>query len=268
MPYARLPGVRLYYEQAGRGFPLLLVHGIGNSHRDWEFQIPAFSRWRRVIAPDLRGYGQSERAGDYRVERFAADCWALLDQLGVRRCELLGHSMGGAVVLQMAVDQPQRVRRLVAADTLPSFALDTFDKALMFAFRYALMGLFGPRRLAGRVAKKLYPEPGQAALRARALARSRSVDRAVYLETLRRLVSWSVAERLDRLSMPVLVTAAEHDYFPLSEARAFAAALPHGRFKLFRGRHHEVPLEAPRAFNAAVLRFLREPAPRRTRARA
>jgi 3-oxoadipate enol-lactonase len=267
MPYASLPGVRLYYEEAGRGFPLLLVHGIGNSHSDWEFQIPAFARRRRVIAPDLRGHGLSEHAGDYRIERFAADCWALLDALGVRRCELLGHSMGGAVVLQMAVEQPQRVRRLIAADTLPSFAIDSFDKGLMFAFRYVLMGLLGPRRLARSVARRLYPAPGQAWLRERALQRARKVERAVYLEILRHLVAWSVADRLERLTMPVLVAAAEHDYFPLSQARAFASALPRARLKVFRGRHHEVPLEAPRAFNAVVLRFLEEPAPRKRRAR-
>ncbi len=225
MPYAELPGVRLHYEEAGAGPPLVLLHGIGASRQDWDFQVPAFARRYRVITPDLRGFGQSERSGNYGVATFAGDIWALLDLLKVDSFNLIGHSMGGAVALQMAVDRPERIERLVAADTLPSFQTNTFGKRILFAYRYLMMGVLGPQRLSSAVAAKLFPGPNQQALRDRATAGGMANDRTVYLETLRQLLGWNVLEQLGRLTMPVLVLAAEHDYFPPSDAEAFAKAL-------------------------------------------
>jgi pimeloyl-ACP methyl ester carboxylesterase len=256
VPYADLPGVRLHYQEAGSGAPLVLLHGIGASGEDWGFQVPSFARRYRVITPDLRGFGLSEKSGNYGVATFARDIWQLLERLGVERFHLIGHSMGGAVALQMAVDQPQRVERLVAADTLPSFQTNTFGKRILFAYRYAMMSVFGPQRLSAAVAQKLFPGPNQQSLRDRAVAGGLANDRNVYLETLKQLLGWNVLDRLQALTMPVLVVAAEHDYFPVPDAEVFAAALPQARLKVFAGMHHALPLEAPQAFNTAVLRFL------------
>lgn len=256
MAVAELPGVRLHYEEAGEGPPLVLLHGIGASRQDWEFNVPAFARSYRVITPDLRGFGLSERSGNYGVATFASDIWLLLEQLGIADFHLIGHSMGGAVALQMAVDRPERIRRLVAADTLPSFQANSFGKRILFAYRYLMMGVFGPQRLSSAVAEKLFPNPDQQALRDRATAGGLANDRGVYLETLKALLGWNVLDRLDRLTMPVLVLAAEHDYFPVSDAEAFARMLRDARLKIFPGMHHALPLEAPQAFNTAVLRFL------------
>ena len=187
---------------------------------------------------------------------FARDVWQLLERLGLERFHLIGHSMGGAVALQMAVDQPQRIERLVAADTLPSFQANTFGKRILFAYRYAMMSMFGPQRLSAAVALKLFPHPNQQALRDRAVAGGLANDRNVYLKTLKQLLGWNVLDRLTALTMPVLVVAAEHDYFPVVDAELFAAALPQGRLKVFAGMHHALPLESPQAFNTAVLRFL------------
>lgn len=260
MPVAELPGVRLHYEEAGptegTAPPLVLLHGIGASRRDWEFNVPAFARHYRVITPDLRGFGLSERSGNYGVATFASDIWLLLERLGVADFHLIGHSMGGAVALQMAVDRPERIRRLVAADTLPSFQANSFGKRILFAYRYLMMGVFGPQRLSSAVAAKLFPNPDQQALRERATSGGLANDRGVYLETLKALLGWNVLDRLERLTMPVLVLAAEHDYFPVSDAEAFARMLRDARLKIFPGMHHALPLEAPQAFNTAVLRFL------------
>ncbi|MBI2382869.1 MAG: alpha/beta fold hydrolase [Gammaproteobacteria bacterium] len=88
----RADGARLYYHTDGDGPPLVLIHGLGSSHQDWEYQVPAFGRHFRVIAPDLRGFGASDRAGEYSVPRFARDLWGLLDHLRVERPLLLGSS--------------------------------------------------------------------------------------------------------------------------------------------------------------------------------
>lgn len=237
--------------------PLVLLHGIGASGLDWESQVPEFAPLCRVIIPDLRGFGRSPRGDTYSVEAFAADVWAALDRLGIDSFNLIGHSMGGAVALRMAVDRPDRIRRLVLADTLPSFVIDTFGKYMFYLYRLVMMHVFGPKRLAGAVAGKLFPKPEHAELRARMAARNTLHDREVYLRTIQALKNWSVADRLDALTMPVLVLAAETDYFPRTDVEKFVDALQYGRLCVFPDTHHHLPLEVPEQFNAAVLEFLR-----------
>lgn len=239
--------------------PLVLLHGIGASGEDWEFQVPAFAPYCRVIVPDLRGFGRSPRGERYTIDAFAADVWAALDGLGVQHFNLVGHSMGGAVALCMAVTAPERIQRLVLADTLPSFEVNSFGKLSLYLYRLIMMRLFGPARLSGAVARALFPKPEQAALRARMAVRNMRHDRSVYLHTLRGIKGWTVADRLSRLIMPTLVLAAEHDYFPRADAEAFAAALPNARLQIFPDTHHHLPMEIPQAFNAQILKFLTAP---------
>jgi pimeloyl-ACP methyl ester carboxylesterase len=256
MGVLRVEGARLYFQLAGAGGPLVLLHGLGASSADWEYQVPEFARHFQVVVPDFRGHGASDRAGEYGVERFAADTWQLLDRLKIPSATLLGHSMGGAVAMQMALDRPGRVPRLVLSNTLPSFRTDTFGKRAMLWARLLMMSVLGPRRLSQIMTRRLYPRPDQAALRAKVARRNARNDRNVYLATIRALTQWSVRDRLPALTMPVLVLASEHDYFGREEVAPFMAALPQARLRQFPGARHGLPLEMPEAFNRAVLEFL------------
>lgn len=257
MGVVRVGGARLFYHRVGRGPPLLLLHGLGGSGRDWEFQRLDLARHFELIIPDLRGHGASERSGGYGVERFAADGWALADHLGYPRVDLLGHSMGGAVAMQMALDRPGAVGRMALSNTLPSFRVDTLAKRWMLWSRLLLMGWLGPQRLSELMSRRLYPRPDQSELRERVARRNARHDRNVYLETVRALTRWSAAPRLAELRMPVLVLAAETDYFQRAETDAFVANLPDARLAHFPGTRHGLPLEMPGPFNAAVIEFLR-----------
>ena len=179
MGVLRVEGARLYYQQAGAGEPLVLLHGLGASSADWENQVPELSRHFQVIVPDLRGHGASDRAGDYGVERFARDTWRLLDHLKVRAPILVGHSMGGAVAMQMALDRPGAVPCLVPANTLPRFPPDTADKRVLLWLRFLLLGLLGPRRMSEIMTRRLYPHPHHAKLRAKMARRNARQDRNV-----------------------------------------------------------------------------------------
>jgi 3-oxoadipate enol-lactonase len=104
-------------------------------------------------------------------------------------------------------------------------------------------------------AQRMYPGEEQQVLREKSAMRG-ARNGPSYLQALRALTRWSVLPRLQELQMPVLVLAAEHDYFTREEMLQFAHALPKGRFHLFAGAHHGTPLEQPQAFNAVVLKFL------------
>jgi 3-oxoadipate enol-lactonase len=257
MGVVRVDGTRLYFRSTGKGPPLVLLHGLGSSGKDWEYQIPVFAKHFRVIAPDFRGHGGSDRKGPCSVERFAADTRALLDELGIRTCALLGYSMGGAVAMQLALDDPARISRLVLSNTLSSFRTDTLAKRWLLWTRVLLMGWLGPRRLSAVMSRRLFPNPEQADLRARVARRNAQNDKNIYLESIRALTQWSVRERVGELHMPILVLAAENDFMPRRDTDAFVAALPDARLEVFPGTRHGLPQEDPDDFNRAVLDFLR-----------
>lgn len=254
--YALVNGARLYYVDAGRGPPLLMVHGLGASHADWEHQIGVFSRIFRVVAPDLRGHGDSDAFGPFSVERFATDLLQLAEQLGIGNFALMGHSMGGAVAMQMAILRPERVVKLVLTNTLPDFRPQGFLQRRQIWYRQAMVRLFGMRSLARATAARMFPEPAQAEQREALARRNSRINPKVYLDTLRAVTGWAVHDKLQWLRMPTLVLAAEHDYFPVAAAQTFAEALPDGRYRLFEGAHHGLPMEYAEDFNRAVMEFL------------
>lgn len=118
MPYTRVNDVTLHYTDEGAGLPVLLVHGWTCDSNDWIWQIPALlDAGYRVIAVDLRGHGRSEVTEDgYNVRQMARDCAALLEGLEAAPAIVMGHSMGGAIAVAMAVEHPAAVRAIISVD--------------------------------------------------------------------------------------------------------------------------------------------------------
>src|SRR5262249_10787737 len=121
MPIAPVDDIiGLYYETAGKGAPLVLVHGFACGIQSWDPQVRALSRSRRVITYDVRGHGISgapREATAYSQERSVKDLHALLVHLGIRRAAVGGLSMGGNIALNFALAHPDMVTRLIVADT-------------------------------------------------------------------------------------------------------------------------------------------------------
>lgn len=111
-------GIDTNYHDLGAGFPVLMIHGSGpgvSAWANWRLVIPALSRTRRVIAPDMVGFGFTERPA---AVRYGLDTWVdhaigLLDALKIEQADLVGNSFGGALSLAIATRHPKRVRRLV-----------------------------------------------------------------------------------------------------------------------------------------------------------
>ncbi len=115
-------GVRMHWNEAGSGDPLIFIHGFPFNSTLWSKQFEAPPEGWRFIAPDLRGFGQSEagQAGSYSMDLFADDINALLDHLGFDQAVICGQSMGGYVALSLARRYPDRVRALVLMATRAS----------------------------------------------------------------------------------------------------------------------------------------------------
>jgi 3-oxoadipate enol-lactonase len=114
-------GVRLCVDVTGNpaGRPLVLVHALGLDKSSFDEVAPAFAQTHRVYAADMRGFGDSDRPGQYSYEDMRDDVLALIDVIGADRVDLVGHSMGGTVAWLVAQAQPARLAHLVVEDTPP-----------------------------------------------------------------------------------------------------------------------------------------------------
>lgn len=106
------------YHDLGEGFPVMLIHGSGpgvTAWANWRLVMPELAKSRRVIAPDMLGFGYSARPqqADYSRQRWVEHAIGLLDALAIEQVDLVGNSFGGALALALAIQHPQRVRRLV-----------------------------------------------------------------------------------------------------------------------------------------------------------
>lgn len=111
-------GLQTNYHDLGSGKPVLLIHGSGpgvSAWANWRLVMPELAKQMRVIAPDMAGFGYSERPVDaqYSMDRWVEQAVGLLDALGIEQTDLVGNSFGGALALALAIRHPKRVRRLV-----------------------------------------------------------------------------------------------------------------------------------------------------------
>jgi 3-oxoadipate enol-lactonase len=261
MPDISLGDISLHVVDRGRGKPLLLVHGFPLDHTMWGKQIDDLAADYRVIAPDLRGFGQSDvTAGTVNMEQMADDLATLLDGLGVAEpVTLCGLSMGGYVGWQFALRHRQRLAKLIQCDTravadsseAAAGRLKTAEKVLAEGAKVvadAMLGkLFAPITAQSRpaiveatrqVMLRTSPEGIAAALRGMA-------ERP------------DVSGRLAKFDLPTLVVCGEHDAIaPPDEMRGIAEKMPQAKFALIKDAGHMAPLEQPAAVNRAIRAFL------------
>ena len=259
MAVQRVRDLTTYYEIAGQGEPLVFIHGLGSSARDWELQIVFFSRHYQVIAYDVRGLGQSDKPpGPYSIRLFSRDLAGLLEALGIGPAHIVGISLGGMIGLQLAVDAPELLKSLVVVNSMPEMTIRTWKQRIQVVQRFLIVQLFGVRKMGEVLARRLFPKPEQAEARATLVERWAENDPRAYRATGRAIVGWSVIDRLEEITCPVLVVTADQDYTPVEAKASYVKRLPRGKLVVIDDSRHATPVDQPEAFNKAVLAFLQE----------
>lgn len=255
-----LNGVQIAYDDVGSGRAVVLIHGFPLSRRMWRPQFSALQEHFRVIAPDLRGHGESSvPPGPYSMDTMAEDIAALLDRLSVSKAALVGLSMGGYVSLAFCRRWPERVSALVLADTkaVPDTpegkqARDSMISLVREKGMAAVEEIMLPRLLAPATPQA---KPDVAA-EVSAIIRAAHPDGAIgALQGMRdRPDSTDV---LRSLECPVLCICGEEDALsPPPVAQEMASLARNGRVEVIPGAGHLPNLENPHAFNTALLAFL------------
>ena len=257
MPFLNLSNLKLYYKITGNGQPLLLIHGLGSSSRDWEKQVPVFAKKYQVITLDLRGHGQTDKpSGPYSIGMFADDTVALIRELDIAPPHLVGISMGGMVAFDLAVRFPELLRSLTIVNSYPEMRVETLWEHLQVWRRVLFLELLGMRGTGILLGKHLFPKAEQHELRELFVSRWAENDKRTYRESLRAIFNWDVERHLGKINCPVLVVASDGDYMPLDEKRAYTAKLPNAKLVVIKDARHAVTAEQPEQFNMILNEFL------------
>ncbi|RKP53273.1 alpha/beta fold hydrolase [Pararobbsia silviterrae] len=265
MPSFICNDVRLHYFTCGIGRPVMLIHGFTNAGMTWMQQIPALTfAGYRVIVPDLRGHGLSDPATAVAtVEDLARDLIALLDDLELDRSAICGLSLGGMVAMQLALDYPDRVDKLIVANSQASFAMPELESVVdgwikLFAQPEGPLKRFEatwPAMLNGAFRESA---AGRAAFESWSLLAKRTSG-ASLSHIARGMRYFDVSERLAEIRQPTLVVAGDEDrLFPVQNVRSISESIPNAEFELIQGAAHISSLDSPDAFNRLLLRALAE----------
>ncbi len=263
MAYYENAGRRNYFIEFGAGRPVLLLHGISNSGRAWGPQIPSLvEAGCRVIVPDLAGHGASRPIiGLVSVADLAEDARALLDHLGVAKADVVGLSLGGMTALQLALDRPERLRRLVIANSFADWTSDAL-RAMARGWASIFRSENGPANRLETVWPMLVNEAFRASadgLRTYQVWHgvAATADGPSLAYVAEGVCGFDITKRLALLSPPTLFIAGENDRMSApAVSRKMAAGAPSAAYTELRGASHLSNVDSPQLFNRAVIPFL------------
>jgi pimeloyl-ACP methyl ester carboxylesterase len=268
MPHAvARDGTRLYYEEAGRGTPIIFIHEFAGDYRSWEPQLRFFSRYFRCIAYNARGFPPSdipEDGGRYSQEHARDDAIAVLEHLKLDRAHVVGLSMGGFAALHFGIAYPQRARSLVVAGcgygaepekrdkfraeceaAAASFEADWADAAK----KYAL----GPTRVQFQ-----NKDPRGWAEFAQQLAEHSARGQALTMRgvQMKRPSLYELTDAMRKINVPTLIVTGDEDDPCLEPGIFMKRKMRAAGLVVIPNSGHAINLEEPDLFNRAVLDFL------------
>jgi pimeloyl-ACP methyl ester carboxylesterase len=265
----RVNEVELAWAERGRSeagaAPLVLVHGFTGSSHDWALEVDSLAERRRVVTLDHRGHGFSTKLGSldgYSIPLLAADLTQFVEAVGDGPVDLLGHSMGGRVVLRLVLERPDLVRSLILMDT-SAWSFQPTDEAIRsmvndFIARFepaagmpATLNLGGPE---DKLIEATTPPEWQKEKDAIFAGMDPYAFKALGTELGADAAEGpgSVRSRLSSVTCPTTVIAGEHDHPLVDQAAALAAELGDGRLVVIEGAYHSPQLTPAEAWRAAV----------------
>jgi pimeloyl-ACP methyl ester carboxylesterase len=260
IPFAGAPRVRVHYYAGGSGSPVVLVHGLGSRAEDWANLMPQLVRdHHRVYALDLPGYGRSDWPPNatYSIAEESAAVEAFLDNRRLARTDLAGWSMGGWIAMRVALDEPQRIRRLMVFDSAGTTFSLTWDTALFEPDTPSKLRALDDLLMPG-------PAPHIPGFIERDVFRFVGKHGWVVKRNMNSMLTQVglLDGKLGALKMPMLIVWGRQDHLiPVTVGEQMHRDVPQSEFEVFDGCGHLAPGQCATQIGPAVKGFLDETSP-------
>ena len=250
-------GIELFYKTYGEkgNTPIILVHGLGAEHDMWLPQILKYpSQGLFIIAPDMRGHGDSSKVKSFKISDCAKDINELLKHLGIAKANLIGVSMGGLIVQQFACDFPEKVDNLVI--------VDSFSEVRTFSEKFGGWIAWLNIKLAPGLFRKSFLSEYKGPDKAQALLYFKDafskLDKKQLLCARAEVNQFNIIGRLGEIKVPTLVLVGDgFGNFAINMAKKTANAITNSQFKILKNGCDPSNLVVPELFDNVVLDFIR-----------
>ncbi len=264
MPSIGTEEQRIYYEVWGEGPAIVFLHGTtGDSSSYWAKQVPFFSQEFKVITVDLQGHGKSKlvNTGEGYLEGCASDVSRILDELNIARAHIVGLSKGGLVAQHFALKHPERLRRLVLADTSSGIRMERLrrfleDVLIKTAERSGMEHVFDLNLLWAHSGKYIEENKDDIALAREQFAKTPVEE---YTAVMKETTVTDITGQLPKIGAPTLVTWGSEDIeIPRFCSEILAKNIPNAMLVVIEGAGHKSCIDRPEDFNKIVYTFLKE----------
>jgi len=245
------------------GYPVaLFVHGLGADGSAWYYQTEALKdAGLRPIAVDLPGFGKSPNyLYHWTIENVRDACLARMQQLGIKKYAVIGHSLGGAIALSMAVQYPRTIEKLCLINSFAHLRPTKLDDWIYLLRRFVCAMTLSPKAQAELVANRIFPEASQADLRGMVVQKIIQTDTRAYKNAMKSIALFDMRRELSRISIPCLVITSEHDNtVSKTIQQQMTRKIPTARQEIIPRGGHAVIIEQPESVNQKILNFLKNP---------
>lgn len=249
MPFLNIEDINIYYRNNSGYFPeqtaIIFVHGAGGSGRNWLYQLAGIDGYN-LIALDLPGHGRSEGSPADDISVYSEFVWNFAQALGISQFVIAGHSMGGAIALELALAYPNALKGLIIVD---SGARLRVNPSILEELRRGEHPV--------ESVKSFYSSDVSNALLKQAIEEMKTVPTEVYLADFTACNEFNILDRLKTINLPTLIICGEDDQLtPVKYSEYLAYELRQSSVSIIKDAGHMAMLEQPKSVNKVILDFM------------
>lgn len=247
---AKANEVEIYYEEYGKGDSIIFLHGWMEDHSMWYPQMVYFSRRHRVILYDQRGHGRSDKPQqNYSIQAMSDDLYAFTEKLNIKRFTLVGHSMGGSVAINFALDHPEKLSKMVLVGTGANSTLSL--RIMLWILLHALpYKIFAD----GSVDFKYYNPSAQN--KKDAVDRALRTPKSIAYECYKEIMKCDFRDRVSNIKVPTLIICGDEDTAsPLKKSQFLNKKIKNSKLEIIPNSKHMPMLDNPERMNKILTDF-------------
>ena len=261
MPRIPIGDIEVNYEEAGKGIPLVMVHGLNGDLTGWALIMPEFAKHYRTVALDVRGHGGTDKPDQpYSIQGFSGDLYGFMRKLEIPKAHIFGLSMGGAIAQQFALDHPEMIRSLILVSTfsyIDDHARQAFNRLKACLAEGGYPAFFDEVVKLAFTPEYIAANPGPIAeLKKKRIAINSPVAIGRATDAC---LAMDLKSQISKIALPTLVVSGRKDVFtPLHLAEQIHRSIRGSEWKILEGVGHNLYIESAPDLVQAVLGFLQK----------